>query len=455
MSILHTDITRQFPGRGVASSYARKLLSDLGVNIENTYMPLDRHPADRWRESGLMSITGTEKGDPLLCPAPLASCADGALAAFRAVSDKTILSDLKGAELLSERAAIVGLGRAGSASPGGSCRLVQTKDGMIAFNLARGSDWEQLPAWLQHNAQYDWESVIHNVAKWSTRDLLEQGRLLGLAVADTIPTAQMDSSWLTLSCTGRKITNRAPTPRVLDLSSLWAGPLCSHLWQLAGADVIKIESSQRPDGTRQGPPPFFDLLNQNKQSLELDLHRPHGQRALLELIHEADIVLEGSRPRALRQMGIVAEELIEKIPGLTWVSISGYGRQEPQANWIAYGDDAGVAAGLSSIMHEVTGEWVICADAIADPLTGLHAALAGWANWQSGGGALLDLSLYQTVRHCLRETDTTNCNLNQRYKQWSQHLAKNSSTVKRPLSRVAVVSAPNLGNDNDRLLGGT
>ena len=93
--------------------------------------------------------------------------------------------------------------------------------------------------------------------------------------------------------------------------------------------------------------------------------------------------------------------LVEDIPGLTWIAISGYGRQEPQANWIAYGDDAGVAGGLSAEIHKATGDWMFCGDAIADPLTGMHAALAAQASWKSGGGQLLSLSLAGTVQHCV------------------------------------------------------
>jgi hypothetical protein len=60
-----------------------------------------------------------------------------------------------------------------------------------------------------------------------------------------------------------------------------------------------------------------------------------------------------------------------------------------------------VAAGLSQLIHGQTGRWLFCGDAIADPLTGMHAALAALASVRAGGGHLLSLSLHQTVRHCL------------------------------------------------------
>jgi crotonobetainyl-CoA:carnitine CoA-transferase CaiB-like acyl-CoA transferase len=452
VSILPSGFTTQLNSDGLATQYAGKLLNDLGADVIQLSGDRDDHPARRWAQSGLMAITGIVDQSPLMCPAPLASCGDGAMAALRSITNSKIPENLSGADLMAERAAILGLHRNGANSPGGSCRIIPSLDGRIAINLARASDWEQLPAWLQHDISPDWQSVARSAATRPTVELLERGRLLGLAVADTIPSAQQDASWLQIIYSGEARSDTTDAPRVLDLSSLWAGPLCSHLWQLAGAQVIKVESTRRPDGARGGSSLFFDLLNHGKLSVALDLHTSSGRQQLLELIHHADIVLEGSRPRALRQMGIIAEDLVADRPGLTWVSISGYGRDEPQANWIAYGDDAGVAAGLSAIMHEATGQWVICGDAIADPLTGLHAALAGWASWRAGGGHLMALSLYQTVRHCLGATDTTDCDLHTRQKRWSSYLLNNKVAVRQAVARSPGGAAALLGADTDDVL---
>src|SRR3546814_961112 len=104
-----------------------------------------------------------------------------------------------------------------------------------------------------------------------------------------------------------------------------------------------------------------------------DLQSPRGRAQLRELLRGADIVIEASRPRALRQMGIDAETLLHEQPQLTWLALNGYGRGEPQEQWIAYGDDAGVAGGLTELQRRASGEAVFIGDAIADPLTGLHA----------------------------------------------------------------------------------
>src|SRR3546814_5349279 len=116
----------------------------------------------------------------------------------------------------------------------------------------------------------------------------------------------------------------------------------------------------------------------------------------------ADSVNESSRPRALRQLGIEAEKRVCSRPGLTWIAISGYGRTVPEEDWIAYGDDAGAASGLSALLHRTTGQWAFVGDDIADPLTGIHAALAAWRNWRAGGSKLLSLSLIGQDRKSTR-----------------------------------------------------
>ena len=471
MNHFHSDNSGQPGGLGVEIQYGRKLLLDVNAPFTIHEKTTHLHPAHRWAESGLMSLTGNPEADskPVICPVPLVGCADGALLAFDALSGFSQTAPLDAARLLTERAAIVGYQCKGSISLGGSCRMISTRDGKIAVNLARASDWNQLPAWLQSDVESDWLSVATQAAQRTTDSLLNQGRLLGLAVANARPASipaspvypkPVSSEPIDHSATRRqdwfKLAHRGPckkpvktAPTVVDLSSLWAGPLCSHLWHLAGATVIKVESSTRPDGARRGSADFYNLLNCGKKSVCLDLSSPGGQRQLINLIiKEADIVIEGSRPRALRQMAIYAEQLIDQKPGLTWMGTSAYGRQEPQGNWIGYGDDTAVAAGLSSILQGVNGAWLFCGDAIADPLTGLHAAVAGWAYWQKGGGVLIDLSLNQTVRHCIGATAPANGDYPARAANWQTYLQRNSLGASKPKARMATQTAATLGADN-------
>jgi crotonobetainyl-CoA:carnitine CoA-transferase CaiB-like acyl-CoA transferase len=233
---------------------------------------------------------------------------------------------------------------------------------------------------------------------------------------------------------------------VVDLSSLWAGPLCGHLLHLLGARVIKVESGSRADGARFGEPAFFDLMNAGKESVALDLATGQGRGQLRGLIEHADIVIEASRPRALRQLGLAAEEIVARRPSLTWIALSGYGRREPQDGWIAYGDDAGVAAGLTTLLHESTGELLICGDAIADPLAGLHAALAAWASHVTGGGKLIAVALSAVVAHAASfELPACTEGRRSRFQRWDALLRAEGVSAAPPRARPPAGAASAMG----------
>ena len=425
-----------------ALRYAQQLLRAHGRDGAQAQCP-DEHPALAWARSGAMALTGSAERAPLMCAAPLAACADGALAALAALAPPRAYAGISGAALLGERAAIAGYTRRGRLSPGGSCRLVECADGWIAANLARDDDWALVPAWLEHEGAGEWGSVERAARGLAVDMLIERGRELGLGVA---PVSDARTPTSVTRPQGPHTQEQTRPPVVVDLSSLWAGPLCAHLLQLAGAEVIKAESTQRPDGARSGPQPFFDLLNHGKRSVALDLAAPQGREQLRALIARADIVIESSRPRALRQLGIVAEDLLRANPRLTWIAISGYGRGAQEENWIAYGDDAGVAAGLTQLMYQACGERVIVGDAIADPLTGLHAAVAALAGFQRGGGGLVPLALAEVVRACM--SFELPQDLRGRQREWT---ALAQDQVHLPHARAATGPARGLGADNSAI----
>ena len=345
--------------------------------------------------------------------APLGDTASRGLSELGAISGAASLQTLSGPGLLMERARLTGAQFGNSRSAGGSCRLLATQDGTIAVTMARDEDWSLVPAWLSLNegpweqpADTCWAGLAAEAATRDTRTLVERARLLGLAVAAAGRQPPPPSHFaVTTRIEGvhREYTSRPARPLVIDLSALWAGPLCGHLLHLCGADVIKVESTTRPDGARFGNATFYGLLNQGKRSVSLDLTQRDGHRTLRQLIARAHIVIESSRPRALRQMGINATEVLAGTPDLTWISITGYGRQEPQANWISFGDDAGVAAGLSDVMKAATGRYEFAGDAIADPLTGIHAALSAWDSWRRGGSRLISLAMTDVAAWCLHQ----------------------------------------------------
>ena len=379
--------------------HARRLRAALGIASNDLPVSDMRSAQALWADSGAMALTGTGGGLPLHSPAPLAACMLGVWQVLAGVSNGVLDPGFAAHRLLGERAAIAGLRRNGMVSAGGGCRLLAARDAMLALNMAREDDWRLLPAWLETPVD-DWDSVAECVAGRESSVLLERARLLGLAAAVMAPAPERVGPWFHLEARSeRRTAVPGGAPLVLDLGSLWAAPLCTSVLGMMGARVIRVESEQRLDGARYGPAAFFDLLNAGKESVVLDLRLESGRRSLRRLLECADIVVESARPRALEQMGIRAAELVRRTPGRTWIAITGYGRRAPMRDWIAYGDDAGVAAGLSDLLRRASGQTVFCGDAIADPLTGLHAALLAWLAWRNGSGGLFDVSLHAVAAH--------------------------------------------------------
>jgi hypothetical protein len=415
----------------------------------------DPHPAIEWARSGSMALTGSAYGPPMLAPGSPAACARGAVEAIRLLAGGSLSSNLDGPALLAERAAIFGLTRHGTTSASGSCRLLRTADRWIAVSLARLDDLALLPAWLGEGDLEDpWKFVTDRVSVRSAAEIVERARLLGLPAAVAVDPDPVAPPWFRVAARSRSAGRfQKGAPLVIDLSSLWAGPLCTHLLGLAGARVVKVESTRRPDGARFGPPAFFDLLNAGKASVALDFGTAEGREQLRRLVKCADIVVESSRPRALVQIGIGAESLVESTADLTWVSITGYGRSEPGAGWVAFGDDAAVAAGLATATGPVVGPPMFCGDAIADPLTGLHAAVAALASWKGGRGQLLDFAMCDVAAHVLGfGPEPSEAVVNKVGSGWEVVAGDQRAAVAPPRARAVEEAARPLGADTKDVL---
>ena len=205
------------------------------------------------------------------------------------------------ATVLAGRAAILNLGPPGRISAGGATRLLPTADGWCAVSLPRDDDLAALPALMQIDAVTGdpWSELSGWAATHSSADIVARTQLLDIAAAALgeasagLPTVR--------ACGAGAGPRRADGLLVVDMSSLWAGPLCGQLLARAGAVVVKVESPGRPDGTRRGEPAFFDWMNSGKLSYAIDFDA--GADALRRLLSVADIVIEGSRPAALRAAG--------------------------------------------------------------------------------------------------------------------------------------------------------
>ncbi|MGV0836772.1 CoA transferase [Mycolicibacterium thermoresistibile] len=293
-------------------------------------------------------------------------------------------------ELLTGRAALLGFTANGRISAGGATRLLSAADGWCALTLSRDDDIAAVPALVESDADPDdpWPAVTAWVASRPAAEAIARARLLGLPAAVL---GETSASPPVLRRLGSPTGSRSARGLlVADLSSMWAGPLCGQLLLRASATVVKVESAARPDGTRSGPPAFFDWMNSGKLSYSVSFERPAEVRALLTV---ADVVIEGSRPAALIRRGLGPDDIPGRA-GRVWIRISGHGTSGERADWVAFGDDAAVSGGLVATTADGP---MFCGDAIADPLTGLHAALATVESLQRGGGELIEISMAATA----------------------------------------------------------
>lgn len=339
--------------------------------------------AGLWADCGGQWLTDPEVGVPVDLVARVVGITTWLDQAGAGLTD--LFGNL-GTGVLTERAATQRLRRSGRVSCGEASRLVRCVDGWLAVSLARPDDFAAVPAWLGIDS-CEWSAVESALAATTVKATVERAALLGIACAE-VGERVASGSGLQLESLGAA----APAPLrelvVANLASLWAGPLAADVLARCGARVISIESTSRPDGARAWPA-FFDDLHGRCESVALDFTDEGDRRRLAALLQHVDVVIEGSRPRALEQLGIDARALTHNGPRL-WVSITGHGREEPYAHRIGFGDDAAAAGGLVGC---VNGEPRFLADAIADPLTGLTVAAAVVQLAARGGRWLIDAPL--------------------------------------------------------------
>lgn len=137
------------------------------------------------------------------------------------------------------------------------------------------------------------------------------GALLGMAAA----MVGESSAAVRVTGTARLGASERAGPRVVDLSALWAGPVCTHLLARVGASVVRVESPTRRDGARPGVRSFNDLLNHEKAHVVVDLSGPDGRRALQDLVGSADVVVSSWRRRAVDQLGLDPEAVARRRDG--------------------------------------------------------------------------------------------------------------------------------------------
>ena len=314
-----------------------------------------------------------------------------------------------GKDLLSQRTVFTNAASVGQRSMGGKCRLLESSDGWCAVHLPRRDDLDLLPAWLGVNVDSvddAWEPLATVLRTRQSHDVVESGQELGLAVA-MVPagddqqlrerqTTNAARPWIHRRIGTRVDAMSIEAAVVVDFSSLWAGPLCARILADSGARVIKVESTTRPDASREGDPALFAWLHRNQEIRSVAFDTDDGRAELRELISSADVVIEGSRPRAFDRLGIRPADVVSSAPGKVWLSITAYGRCGPWSNWVGFGDDTAVAGGL--VDSDDDGRPCFVGDAVADPLTGLVASALVLDACRRGGGVTLDVSLREVAR---------------------------------------------------------
>jgi hypothetical protein len=337
---------------------------------------------------------------------PLARWAGRELHKLAEETGSAEIAALEGATILGERGSHGGYVINGRISAGiGGSRLMPTRDGgWFALTIIRAEDRELLPALFLDDGFdiHDPEAIAAQALRHDCADLVERGRLLGLPVASADETP-VSPPVEVLATGARRERAAGHRPLVIDLSAIWAGPLAGHLLWLTGAEVVKVESETRPDLIRRDDPATFDLINQGKNSVLVDLKNEEQRDALIALIRRADFVIESSRVRALLQLGIDAGALVRETPGLVWLSVTGHGATGEAAMWTGIGNDCGVAGGLSRALADACGEIGYVGDAIADPLTGITGALEGWHAYKTGHACRIGLSMSAIVARALDE----------------------------------------------------
>ena len=195
--------------------------------------------------------------------------------------------------------------------------------------------------------------------------------------------------------------------RVVDLTRILAGPLCTMMLGDMGADVIKVEPPDKGDDTRGWGPPFiageaayFLGVNRNKRSLTLNMAVPAGQKILAGLVEKADVLIDNFKIGTLEKWGFTDAWFEQHAPRLVRCSITGYGSTGPKAALPGYDFILQAESGLMSICGAPDGAPTKYGVAIVDVCTGMLASnsiLAALnARHRTGKGQKVELSLYET-----------------------------------------------------------
>lgn len=196
--------------------------------------------------------------------------------------------------------------------------------------------------------------------------------------------------------------------RVLDVSTILAGPLCCQILGDFGADVIKVEHPRGGDNMRghgaqkDGVPLWWKEVARNKRTVTINLSEPAGADVLRRLAATADVLVENFRPGTLERWDLAPERLQQDNPGLIVARITGWGQSGPYASRPGFGTLAEAMSGFAHLTGEADGPPTLPAFGLADSICGIAASSAilmalRHREVQHGTGQVVDLSILEPI----------------------------------------------------------
>ena len=191
--------------------------------------------------------------------------------------------------------------------------------------------------------------------------------------------------------------------KVLDLGRVIAGPLAASMLADMGADVIKVETPKTGDLARNmlpkkdGISTYFVVFNRGQKGVTLNLKSEEGREILLNMVRDADVLIENFRPGVMKRLGLSYEDVSAVNPGIIYASVSGYGQEGEYSGRACFDPVAQAMSGLMSVTGSVDGECVRCGASIADVLAAQNTVICILAALEyrrvSGKGQRIDIAL--------------------------------------------------------------
>lgn len=199
--------------------------------------------------------------------------------------------------------------------------------------------------------------------------------------------------------------------KVLDMSTLFAGPTTATLLGDYGAEVIKIENPRRPDAARghgfqkDGVGLWWKTLGRNKRMVAINLKSPEGAALIKSMVEDVDIIVENFRPGVLASWGLGYDVLSEINPGLIMLSVTGFGQTGPKSSEPGFGTLAEAMSGFATLTGQPDGPPTLPPLALADSIAGIMGAFAATAavhaRREDGRGQHIDMSLLEPMLSAL------------------------------------------------------